>query len=128
MTTTTLPIQQSPESRLPERIVVATAGLSILTMGVLAYFGPGGYVYWLIAAAPLACILLSVYAVMISLLRERWEPTFYLIFGLPFLAGISLAGLVSAPAAGSAMGVVLTVAGGLLVAHGANAMVAKRMP
>jgi hypothetical protein len=146
MTTTTFPIEQShpssdaaahaapharateAESRLPERIVIATAGISIFTMGVLAYFGPGPYVYWLIAAAPLACILLSIYAVMLSLLRERWEPTFYFIFGLPFLAGISLAGLLSAPTAGPAMGVVLTVAGGLLVAFGANAIVAKKMP
>jgi hypothetical protein len=135
MTTTALPIEHAKPvdhtesvtaDHGPELIVAGVAGISILTMGLLAYFGPGEYAYWLIAAAPLASIMLSTHAVLMSILRDRWEPTFYMIFTLPFLAGIALAGLLSAPTAGPAMGVFLTVTGGTLIALAAHAITRKR--
>lgn len=99
----------------PGRIALATGGLFILGMGVLAFAGPGPHALVIIALVPLVAILASIFAVGLSVLEDT-GATLFMLLTFPFLAGVGLAGLYAAASAGRLIAPVLVVVGGVAIA------------
>jgi hypothetical protein len=92
------------------RILLLTGAANLLAMATLAFSGPGGHVTWILAALPLASILSCLFAVGLSVGRED-DSTALLLLGLPFLGGLSYAGLSTASQSGTVTGVALMLIG-----------------
>lgn len=97
------------------RLVSAAAGFSLFTIGALAIEGSSSNELTVLASAPLVAIVTCVVAVGFAIHANRYKDVIAMILVLPFLAGITLAGMTIAAHMGTWAGVIAAGIGGLLM-------------